>query len=105
MASEYRYNYSPNKFVIINAVQHFIQHSGRNTYFVIDSSCSGNSVLSWFNGHFQKGSGWTGIARFADVLFPEKSFDLNKTKLTKLPANSYSVVKINCTKGEELPVK
>lgn len=105
LASEYRYNYSPNKFVIINAVQHFIQHSGRNTYFVIDSSCSGNSVLSWFNGHFQKGSGWTGIARFADVLFPEKSFDLNKTKLTKLPANSYSVVKINCTKGEELPVK
>ncbi len=97
LASDYRYKYSPPILQTIGAVENYIKlDNSKSSYFDVDSSCLGNYELPWFNDkHFRRGSNWTGTATIADVLFPEKSFKLNKNNISD---KKYDVVKVNCTK-------
>lgn len=98
LASDYRYKYSPSILQTINTVESYIRlNKDQFSYFEVDNSCLGNHELPWFNdGHFRKNSNWAGTtATIANVLFPEKSFILNKNDLVE---GKYSVNKVNCTK-------
>lgn len=97
LATEFRYIYSPPRLEVINAVQAYIQaNPNSNSYFVMGDSCPGNVDLPWFgkSGHFRKSSEWKGGAHYADVLFPEKSWELNKERLSEA---DFDLTTVNCT--------
>ena len=98
LASAYRYSYSPPILDLLKSVEHF--NKTRNSikeYFVVDKSCTGNHELTWFKevGYYRKNSGFSGDATIADVLYPEISWELNKTQLSDQNVNLST---INCTK-------
>lgn len=99
LSSSYRYSYSPQRLEVINIVTQWLEHDGKHgsSYFEVSRSCAGNEELSWFGSdHFRKGSKWSEwreTAAMADILWPEKSFRLNKPGLT----GQYRIYELECT--------
>jgi hypothetical protein len=82
-SSRYRYQYAPDLLEIVAAVRdwHGRAAGKPDAYFVVGQSCRGNEVLDWFDTSVvQRGKGWAPPATFADALFPEHSFALNKNR-------------------------
>jgi hypothetical protein len=53
-----------------------------DAYFVVPDRCPGNDRLPWFKEHYRRKSGWTAVPTLADALYPDKSYNLNKAKLS-----------------------
>lgn len=71
---------------LIDRISDWRQHQGAeaNAFFQVSEDCAPlNPPMPWFEAHLRRASrrSWTGPFSMADVLFPEKSFLLNKTWL------------------------
>lgn len=94
ISSAYRYDFSPSRFEVISAIQYWIDNSKKteNSYFVVNEACLGNDKLPWGKNNSRK---FPGTIALADLLFPEKSFDLNRDNLS---GKAYDVSEIKCAK-------
>lgn len=98
LATFYRYGYSAPRLALADAVEHWLRGAGRHpdAYFRIADDCAANQSLPWFGQfYFREGHGWSGPAFAIDVLWPEKSFRLNKAALQ---GKSYRVYDIGCAR-------
>lgn len=97
LASGYRYEFSPIRMELVDSIENWIKTSGKSdsAFFRVDDNCVSNDDLPWFSGgHFRKNSGYLPPAKLADVLFPDKSFTLNKDRIG---TDVHSVHDIQCT--------
>ncbi|MDF2373692.1 MAG: discoidin domain-containing protein [Rhizobiaceae bacterium] len=97
LGRQFRYEYSPARNETINAVKEWnSKHIGDSqAYYDINANCQGNTEIPWFHsGYIRKNSGWAPPLNLADILFPEKSFRLNKDILR---GKEYLVSDIACT--------
>ncbi len=96
LCAQWRYQYSPPIHAVIVSVSRWLKHEGRGrrSYFEMSPSCTGDALLPWFGpGDLRRGSGWVPPVTLADVLWPNKSYRLNRKKLE---GQDYSVSVITC---------
>jgi len=85
LARSYRHDYAAPRQALADAVEKWLAGPGRapDAYFSISPECTGNDPQPWMSAaHLRKGSGWQPPVTFADALWPEKSYALNRARLS-----------------------
>ena len=96
VAKSYRYQYSPPRQRVIDAVEEWLSGDGKdkNAYFRMRNGCEGNQRMGWFNTEsYRNNPGWPADVNMADVLFSEKSFRFHERDSR---ADQYHVFDIGC---------
>ena len=81
LSKKFRQFYAPQLKLVTALVEwHKDPLSIQGKYFQVASDCS-NEALPEFTIHLRKNSGWKGPVYFADTLYPETSYSLNREKM------------------------
>jgi hypothetical protein len=97
LAAAYRFDYSPPRQEFVDRVQYWLAHGGQqqNSYFKVDDSCVGNDPQPLMEAEFSRRNGeWSGSLTTADLLWPEKSWQSNRSTSDAVGA---AVATIRCT--------
>jgi hypothetical protein len=83
LAWRYRYVYSAIRADLAESLKAWHGRIGDEpgVFYTVGPNCVGNDELGWFPGHYRRGSGWTGIPSTADVLYPARSYRLNRDRI------------------------
>jgi hypothetical protein len=83
LAGRYRYVYSAMRTDLAESLEEWHRKIGDQpgVFYTVGPHCIGNDELPWFPGHYRRGSGWTGVPSTADVLYPARSYRLNRDRI------------------------
>jgi len=84
LARSYHFDYAAPRQALADSVTAWLAGPGSapDAYFDISPECTGNDPQPWMTAaHLRKGAGWKPPVTFADALWPEKSFALNRALL------------------------
>jgi hypothetical protein len=94
--AELRHSYVAPKHELLHHVGLWHARAVRPPYFRIAPDCPGNDPLPWFDVYLRRNA--SGVS-FADVLFPDTSFDLHRSRL----GATALVDEISCADGAVAP--
>jgi hypothetical protein len=84
VSKSYRYDYSLPRLELISRVSNWLETEEQNpsSFFWINPDCEGNHLLTWvIEEDMRKNMGWKPPVSLLELLFPEKSYFINRHNL------------------------